>query len=104
MSGFVIEMEVSNSLESSVFVETLKRAMKKSKPEIFNSDQGSQFTAIEWLKILQENKIAISMDGRGRCPRQYFRGTIMAFGQTGRSLLKGIHGCLGSRGKFTELF
>ena len=66
-SRFVIEMEVSNSLESSVFVETLKRALKKSKPEIFNSDQGSQFTAIEWLKILQENKIQISMDGRGRC-------------------------------------
>jgi putative transposase len=66
-SRFVIEVEVSNSLESSVFVETLKRAMKKGAPEIFNSDQGSQFTAVEWLKVLQENKIAISMDGRGRC-------------------------------------
>lgn len=66
-SRFVIEMEVSNSLESSVFVETLKRAMNKGTPGIFNSDQGSQFTAVEWLKVLQENKIAISMDGRGRC-------------------------------------
>ena len=46
-SRFVIEMEVSNSLESSPFVETLKRAMKKSKPDVFNSDQGSQFTAVE---------------------------------------------------------
>lgn len=66
-SRFVIELEVSNSLESSVFVETLKRALSKSQPETFNSDQGSQFTAIEWLKVLQENKIRISMDGRGRC-------------------------------------
>lgn len=66
-SRFVIEMEVSNSLEASVFVETLKRALKKGKPEIFNSDQGSQFTSIEWLRVLQENKIQISMDGRGRC-------------------------------------
>lgn len=66
-SRFVIEMEVSNSLEASVFVETLKRALKKGIPEIFNSDQGSQFTAVEWLNVLQENKIAISMDGRGRC-------------------------------------
>ncbi len=66
-SRFVIEIEVSNSLESSVFVETLKRAMNKVQPKIFNSDQGSQFTAVEWLKVLQENKIAISMDGRGRC-------------------------------------
>ncbi len=66
-SRFVIEMEVSNSLESSPFVEALKRALLKSKPEIFNSDQGSQFTSLEWLKVLQTNKIRISMDGRGRC-------------------------------------
>ena len=37
------------------------------KMKIFNSDQGSQFTAIEWLKILEEKGIQISMDGRGRC-------------------------------------
>ncbi len=71
-SRFVIEMEVSNSLESSPFVEALKRALAKSKPEIFNSDQGSQFTSVEWLKVLQENKIRISMDGRGRCFNNIF--------------------------------
>ena len=66
-SRFVIEFEVSNSLGSSVFIETLKRAMKFGKPEIFNTDQGSQFTSIEWLKVLQDNDIQISMDGKGRC-------------------------------------
>ena len=66
-SRFVIDFEVSNSLESTVFVETLKRAVEKDKPEIFNSDQGSQFTAIEWLKVLAEKEVQISMDGRGRC-------------------------------------
>ena len=66
-SRFVIEMEVSNSLESSPFVEALKRALAKGKPAIFNSDQGSQFTCLEWLKILQAHGIQISMDGRGRC-------------------------------------
>lgn len=66
-SRFVIEMEVSNSLESAVFVGTLKRALEKGKPEIFNSDQGSQFTALEWLKVLETNRVNISMDGRGRC-------------------------------------
>lgn len=66
-SRFVIEMEVSNSLESSPFVEALKRALAKSRPEIFNSDQGSQFTSVEWLKVLQANNVQISMDGRGRC-------------------------------------
>jgi putative transposase len=66
-SRFVIEMEVSNSLESAVFVECLKRALEKGKPDIFNSDQGSQFTALVWLTVLQTNNIRISMDGRGRC-------------------------------------
>lgn len=66
-SRFVIEFEVSNSLESAVFVQCLKRALKKGKPEIFNSDQGSQFTALAWLKVLQTNNVRISMDGRGRC-------------------------------------
>jgi putative transposase len=66
-SRFVIEIEVSNSLESSPFVEALKRSLLKGRPEIFNSDQGSQFTSVEWLKVLQANKIRISMDGRGRC-------------------------------------
>jgi putative transposase len=66
-SRYVIEVEVSNSLESAVFVETLKRSVKGGKPEIFNSDQGSQFTAIEWIKVLVAGEIQISMDGRGRC-------------------------------------
>lgn len=66
-SRYVIDFEVSNSLESTVFVETLKRAVKTGKPEIFNSDQGSQFSSIEWIKVLVEHEIGISMDGKGRC-------------------------------------
>lgn len=66
-SRYVIEMQVSNSLESGVFVETLKRAVKTGKPGIFNSDQGSQFSSIEWIKVLVEHEIQISMDGKGRC-------------------------------------
>ena len=66
-SRFVIEFVVSNSLESSVFVEALKRAMTRGRPEIFNSDQGSQFTSIEWLAVLQAGGVEISMDGQGRC-------------------------------------
>lgn len=45
-SRYVIDFEVSNSLESTVFIETLKRALGKGAPESFNSDQGSQFTAL----------------------------------------------------------
>jgi putative transposase len=54
-------------LESSPFVEALKRSLLKGRPEIFNSDQGSQFTSVEWLKVLQAHNVQISMDGRGRC-------------------------------------
>ena len=66
-SRFVIEFVVSNSLESSVYIEALKRAMAKGRPGIFNSDQGSQFTSVEWLRVLQDGGVDISMDGRGRC-------------------------------------
>lgn len=66
-SRYVIDFVVSNSLESAVFVECLQRALQKGKPQVFNSDQGSQFTAIEWLQVLQSHGIEISMDGRGRC-------------------------------------
>jgi putative transposase len=66
-SRFVIDFEVSITLEAEVYVEALKRALKKGKPDIFNSDQGSQFTSLEWLKVLQKNNIQISMDGQGRC-------------------------------------
>jgi len=66
-SRYVIEMEVSTTLEAEVFVATLKRALEKGQPDIFNSDQGSQFTSLEWLKVLQSQEIQISMDGRGRC-------------------------------------
>lgn len=66
-SRCVIDFEVSNSMEATVFIETLKRSLEKGKPEIFNSDQGSQFTSLEWLKVLQFRDIRISMDGQGRC-------------------------------------
>lgn len=65
-SRFVIAHEVSNSLEVSGFINCLKRALELATPEIFNSDQGSQFTSIQWLKVLQDSGIQISMDGRGR--------------------------------------
>jgi putative transposase len=66
-SRYVIDFEVSTTLEAEVYIETLQRALKQGKSEIFNSDQGSQFTALEWLKVLQTNNIQISMDGQGRC-------------------------------------
>ena len=49
-------------------VETLRMAIERyGKPEIFNSDQGSQFTSDEFIAELERQGIRISMDGRGRC-------------------------------------
>lgn len=65
-SRFVIAWQLSNSLESSFCVETLTSALEQGKPEIFNSDQGAQFTARAFTEKLVEADIRISMDGRGR--------------------------------------
>ncbi len=65
-SRYVLAWEVSNTLESSFCVDTLERALTRGRPEIFNTDQGSQFTSENFTSVLMEKKIAISMDGRGR--------------------------------------
>lgn len=65
-SRYVIAWGLSNSLESSESVETLKKALQTGKPAIFNSDQGSQFTSHKFLAPLKAENISISMDGKGR--------------------------------------
>jgi putative transposase len=65
-SRFIVSWKLSNSLEVDFCIEALKEALKFGKPEIFNSDQGSQFTANAFVEILKENQIRISMDGKGR--------------------------------------
>ena len=66
-SRYVIEWELSNTLETASCVGMLNLAISQFKPEIINSDQGSQFTDEKWITVLKENGIAISMDGKGRC-------------------------------------
>jgi putative transposase len=65
-SRFVIDWQLSTTLESDYCVEILKRALKTGKCDIFNTDQGSQFTCDDFTKVLLEHKIQISMDGKGR--------------------------------------
>ena len=65
-SRYVIAWDVSNSLESGFCVTTLKRALKKARPGIFNTDQGRQFTSEEFINTLLQADVRISMDGRGR--------------------------------------
>lgn len=65
-SRYVLAWELSNTLEGLFCVVALERALSRGTPEIFNTDQGSQFTSEAFTGVLLDKKIAISMDGRGR--------------------------------------
>ncbi len=65
-SRYVLAWEVSVSLESSFCVSALEWALRQAQPDVFNSDQGSQFTSEVFTERLKERGIRISMDGRGR--------------------------------------
>lgn len=65
-SRYVVAWRLSNSLEGSFCNECLDEALARSRPEIFNTDQGVQFTSEAWTSRLQAQGVAISMDGRGR--------------------------------------
>lgn len=63
----VLSWRLSNTMDAGFCVEALQEAMARyGKPEIFNTDQGSQFTGFEWTNTLSEAGVKISMDGRGR--------------------------------------
>ena len=65
-SRFVVAWQLSNTLESTFCVEVLQRALLHGQPEIFNTDQGVQFTSHAFTEELENAGIRISMDGRGR--------------------------------------
>jgi putative transposase len=63
----VLSWRLSNSLDADFCVEALQEALARfAKPEIFNTDQGCQFTSLEFTEILTKDGVRISMDGRGR--------------------------------------
>lgn len=65
-SRYVIAWQLSNTLDGAFCLATLKQALAFAKPEIFNTDQGSQFTAHNFTTCLQDAGVRVSMDGRGR--------------------------------------
>ncbi len=65
-SRYVIAWSISTTLEADFCIETLKEALSTGKCEIFNTDQGVQFTSINFTTILLTAGIRLSMDGRGR--------------------------------------
>jgi len=66
-SRYVVAWAVSNTLDAACSLGVTKEAIERhGKPEIINSDQGSQFTCHEWTEYLESEEIRISMDGKGR--------------------------------------
>ena len=65
-SRYVLSWDVSVTLESEFCVSALKQALSLGKPQIFNTDQGSQFTSDDFTDVLEACGIQISMDGKGR--------------------------------------
>jgi putative transposase len=65
-SRCIVAWELSNTFDTAFIIRCLMRAFSKAKPEIINSDQGSQFTSNKYIDLLKANNIRISMDGRGR--------------------------------------
>ncbi len=65
-SRFVLSWELSNTLDTAFCSTALAAAFRFGQPGIWNSDQGAQFTAVDFLAPLKQRGVAISMDGRGR--------------------------------------
>jgi putative transposase len=72
-SRAVLAWRLSNTLATDFCVEALQEALRHyGTPSIFNTDQGTQFTAAEWLEVLKAHEVRISMDGKGRCMDNVF--------------------------------
>ncbi len=65
-SRYVLSWTLSNTLDGAFCLDALELALQKGTPDIFNTDQGSQFTAAAFTDHLKAKNIRISMDGRGR--------------------------------------
>jgi len=65
-SRYILSWRLSNTLDMTFCIEALEEALTKAKPEIFNTDQGVQYTSKNFINILEKQNITISMDGKGR--------------------------------------
>lgn len=71
-SRYVVDWELDDTLEVDFVLATVSRALGKARPDIMNSDQGSQFTSPQYLQLLTEAGVKISMDGKGRASDNIF--------------------------------
>jgi len=65
-SRYVLSWRLSNTLDAGFCIEALKEALRKGQPDVFNTDQGAQFTDEAFSGLLQQRGVRVSMDGKGR--------------------------------------
>ena len=63
----MLSWELSNTLDGSFCLEALEEALSRGQPEVFNTDQGTQYTAAAFTGRLERAGVKVSMDGKGRC-------------------------------------
>jgi putative transposase len=66
-SRYVVAWRLSNTLDGDFCLDMLEEALGRGRPEVFNTDQGAQFTAAAWTGRLEAAGVRVSMDGKGRC-------------------------------------
>lgn len=104
-SRCVLSWRLSNTLEADFCVEALREAVDKyGAPDVFNTDQGTQFTSQEFINVLITNNISISMDGRGRCLDNIFVERLWRTVKYENVYLKGYQTIPEARLGLTEYF
>lgn len=71
-SRYVVSWELGQTLETAFVLKAARKALGQAKPDVFNSDQGSQFTSPEYIKLVGEAGVQVSMDGKGRATDNIF--------------------------------
>jgi putative transposase len=104
-SRAVLSWRLSNTLEADFCVEALREAIDKyGAPDVFNTDQGTQFTSQDFINVLTTNNISISMDGRGRCLDNIFVERLWRTVKYENVYLKGYQTIPEARSGLSEYF
>lgn len=103
-SRCVLGWRVSNSLDVSFCLEALEEAFSKGKPEVFNTDQGSQFTSSLFVEMLLREEIRVSWDGRGRALDNVFIERLWRSLKYEEVYLKNYEGLIQAREGIGEYF
>ena len=73
-SRYLLAWRLSNTLEDGFCAEALEEALAQGQPEVFNTDQASQFTSWEFIQVLRDHGVRISMDGKARYSDNIWKG------------------------------